>query len=276
MTSKKEYLYKSFGAEKSILYSWFDAMNTRVDIVLCNRLESDSLRIIDEIYDKIVSIERIGNCFDLGSEITLVNNIASNGPLKISKELFTIISQMKYYNKMTLGYFDVTVHSEDYNKELINKVVLDEKVSTIYFERKGIRINLSGFLKGYALDTISRILSDNDIADALINMGDSSVMAKGNHPYGEGWKIGLGKSEKQTREKTVLLKDQCLTTSGNYNSDRKHIINPHSNSYIEGEKSISVVTNKASDGEALSTALFAAPESDHKSILTNFEATILN
>lgn len=276
MASKKEHLYKEISPGKSILYSWFDAMHTRVDIVMCNQTEADLLRIMDVISNKIAFLEKIGNYFDPESEIYLVNNTAFNNPVKISPELFAIIAQVKEYCKMTLGYFDVSIHSDNYRWGMIHQIILNDNDGTVYFNEKGVKIDLSGFLKGYALDAISLILDEAGVADALINMGNSSVMGKGNHPYGDGWKIGMGKSKNQPEDQTVLLKNQCLTTSGNDHVNRKHIINPYDNTYIEGEKSISIISDNASEGEVLSTALFAAPDTDHEPILRRFKATILS
>ena len=65
------------------------------------------------------------------------------------------------------------------------------EAQSVFFQQAGTTINLSGFLKGYALDKIREILKVHIIANALINMGNSSVLALGNHPVGTGWKVSL-------------------------------------------------------------------------------------
>lgn len=270
-----QHIYKSTDKDKGILYAWFSAMHTRIDILLCGESESDLKYITKEIYNRIQSIEKTGNCFNKESELSYVNTIASYKPVKISPELFSLISETIYYNKLTSGYFDVTVNSENHNKESISNIVLQEKDSTIYFKEKGLKINLSGLIKGYALDSIRQILDKSGISDSLINMGNSSVIAIGNHPNGEGWKVGINNATDTSPSKKILLKNQCLTTSGNDTLGRKHILDPHSNKYIEGLAQISVITERATEGEVLSTALFASTQTQHNIILKEFEASVL-
>jgi thiamine biosynthesis lipoprotein len=244
--------------------------------VLCNKPVCELLHITELIYDKIDATQKTGNYFDQQSELSLVNRTAFEHPVKVSSELFSIINKCLYYNKLTSGYFDVTVHSDSHNNKTISQLSLDKNKSTISFHQKGLKINLSGFLKGYVLDSIQTILSEYDITNALINIGNSSIMAKGNHPYGKGWKVGINKDCDKYSEKNIVLINQCLTTSGNEKPERKHIINPFTNNYIEGMKQISVITDNATDGEALSTALFSALPVHKEIILNRFDALIFD
>ncbi len=61
---------------------------------------------------------------------------------------------------------------------------------TKYFlPQPGVTINLSGFLKGYALEKTRKLLQHYEVKDALINMGNSSVLLFGHHPLA-GWMEG--------------------------------------------------------------------------------------
>ena len=94
------------------------------------------------------------------------------------------------------------------------------------------------------------------IENALINMGNSSILALGNHPVGSGWKIN-----------DILLHNECLTTSGNDSPNRRHIVSPQNGKLVEGVKQIAVVTANGSIGEILSTALFAADSEQTKALM---------
>jgi len=266
-----QYITKQIDTDTGILYSWFGAMHTRIDIVMYDSMGKDLKHIAVLIYNKVKELEKTASYFDAESELSYVNRTASKTPVAISGELYSIISKALYYNKITSGYFDITIHSENHDAESCSKIILENNDSIIYFRQDGIKINLSGFIKGYTLDSIRQILRESAITNALINIGNSSVMAIGSHPRGKGWKV---KAENQTDD--IHLIDKCLTTSGNNRPERKHIIDPHSNQYIEGVKSTSVVTNTASEGEALSTALFAAGTFGRKQILQNFNATVFD
>lgn len=51
-------------------------------------------------------------------------------------------------------------------------------------------------------------------------MGNSSILALGNHPVGSGWKIN-----------DILLHNECLTTSGNDSPSRRHIVSPQNGNW---------------------------------------------
>ena len=110
--------------------------------------------------------------------------------------------------------------------------------------------------KGYALDSLRPLLHEAGIRHALVNLGNSSILALGNHPSGEGWKLGHD----------LVLSDQCLTTSGNEHEGHTHIINPQTGQPVTGKRQIRVITPQGVWGEVCSTALFACPD-EHRPAL---------
>lgn len=269
-----QHIYKEVDSI-TIFYAWFASMHTRVDIVLSEK-EEIGKQIAEEIYKKLHILEKIGNCYNPSSELSAVNNIRSGTPIIVSNDLFSIIKTCIDYNKKTAGYFDISIDSDNYNIDTLKHIFISDKDSSITLNRKGIKLNLLGFIKGYALDEVKKILEERGISNALINMGNSSVLALGNHPLGDGWKVGIDFPSTADDKKEIILKNKCLTTSGNHTTQRKHIKSPYTGEYIEGMKGISVITGTAAEGEALSTALFAAEPEVRTNILRNFEATIYN
>ncbi|MCC8174318.1 MAG: FAD:protein FMN transferase, partial [Odoribacter sp.] len=144
-------------------------------------------------------------------------------------------------------------------KNTLENVIVSKDNSSIFYQRKNIVLDFSGYAKGYGLDRIKEILKENGIKDALINMGNSSVMAMGNQPGGKGWKIGYHENHTNNNQ-YVILQDECLSTSGNDTEERKHIYNPIGKKYKEGKNRISVMTSTGTEGEVFSTALFAASD----------------
>ena len=85
-------------------------------------------------------------------------------------------------------------------------------------------------------------------------MGNSSVLALGNHPVGTGWKVSFddqASTTKNHKTQSILLNNECLTTSGNNSDDRKHIISPSSGKPLEGVRQVTVVTDDGTTGETL-------------------------
>jgi thiamine biosynthesis lipoprotein len=247
---------------QGLLYAWFSAMHTRVDLLLHGKPEAELQSLVVQISETLQELEKIANFFDPASELSRVNDEAHQHPVRVSDDLFRMLSLCKSFNLLTEGCFDITIQSDHYHEKTAESFHLDETHSTVVFDSRGIRLDLSGFLKGYALDKVKTILNDRNLPDALVNFGNSSVMALGNHPNGEGWKVSVTASGEE-----FLLHDECLTTSGNDSNERKHIISPLTGKYVEGRKCVSVVTPDGASGEALSIALFVASPEQQKRIL---------
>lgn len=269
-----QHLYRQSLDGDGLLYAWFPSMHTRVDIVLsCRYSEDKLLLVIAAIQDILLRLEKTANYYNEDSELVQINKTAFLHPMRLSPSLYEMISLCLEYHKETLGCFDVTVHSEYYTRNTIQTVQLSAEGQTVFFQKKGTTINLSGFLKGYALERIREILESYAIKDALINMGNSSVLALGNHPNGKGWKIDFGKrahTGEDSEDNALILFDECLTTSGNDSAERKHLISPHSNKWVEGCKQLAVVTTDGIIGEILSTSLFVADEEQRALLIDRF------
>lgn len=235
-------LLVSFG-EQQMLYCWFAAMHSRLDFVLLDKglTQARCDDTVAQMRRRIAEIEVCGNCFDPASELSVAN---ASAPATLSPLLNDILSQCVYYNKVTEGLFDVTMPRGGGFQVKDGQLSLSEK---------SVHIDLSGFLKGYALDALRSILRENGIENALLSFGSSSIMALGHDRNGRAWRVAVPQSKE-----VVDLSDECLTTSGNATADRRHIVNPLTGEYVEGCRQVSVVTPNATLGEVLSTCFFIA------------------
>lgn len=299
MQTPIQHVYRSPHEGDGLFYAWFLSMHTRVDIILCSRKSEEELLLtVNHIYDVLCQLEKTANYYDPTSELARVNRMAATSPVVLSEELYGMIDLCLEYNKKTLGCFDITVLSNNYDRNTIHSVQLSAEERSVFFRQPGVTLNLSGFLKGYALEKIKSILKESMIENALINMGNSSVLALGNHPMGKGWKINFGwtantstnastntstntstnaadtaaadASANADNPQSILLYNECLTTSGNESSQRKHIISPRSGEFVKGARQIAVVTADGAIGEILSTGLFAADDEQLEALLAEF------
>lgn len=262
-----QHLYKPSPTGEGMFYGWFSAMHTRVDVAMYgNRMEEEWIEIAEHIRQEILRLESIGNCFDEKSELAFVNRNASDHPVALSEDLFEMLAICKEYHARTIGCFDVTVHSQGYGPDTIMNVCLDKNMKTLFYERPHVFINLSGFIKGYALERIRKILKEYSVENALVNLGNSSILAIGNHPNGKGWKV----------MDDCILYNQCLTVSGNDSESRKHIVSPLTGQYVEGCAKVFVVTECGYIGEILSTALFAATDEQRTILLKNLDSLVID
>ena len=138
---------------------------------------------------------------------------------------------------------------------------------------------LSGFLKGYALETIRDILHSCSIENALINMGNSSVLALGNHRPERDGKLTLATSRRRKRPGSHRVYFFIMNASllpENESDGRRHIISPQNGNFVEGIRQIAVVTKNGAVGEILSTALFAAGPEQRETLLASLRPLLVN
>jgi thiamine biosynthesis lipoprotein len=88
----------------------------------------------------------------------------------------------------------------------MDKVELDAVRGTLRFACAGVRLDLGGVAKGYALDVAAGLLRGTGVECALMHGGTSSVVAIGSPPGGVGWRVRAG-------DETVELRDDALSVS---------------------------------------------------------------
>lgn len=223
-------------------YAWFAAMHSRIDIVLRGCAAGDFERYIKTIYSRVLHLDKCFNRFDPESELSLVNDCAHVSSVRLSDDLFKILELSLEARITTGGLFDVTVQSPV--ACLPGDMLLDQRERSIRFLREGLQIDLGGIAKGYAADEIAAYLSAKGVTHFMLSFGNSTIVARGNQPGGEGWKIALQDGGKQ-----FVLKNECLSVSGNRHQPEGHIIHPDTGVVMKGELQKSVVTSSAVEGE---------------------------
>lgn len=267
---------------RCVFYGKFFAMHTFMDMVICDVDERRGEYLMNEIVECVDAWEDVANRFDHESDLSCLNawltacggidddsepldDLPSADTLSrdISPELAWILKEALGYYDSTEGWFDIAVMTPHYNTGSIRNLSLlqgspeEQALDMIRLSRGGIplMLDLGGFAKGFALDRCVDLLRREGAHNALLNFGNSSVFAMGNHPFGEGWKVGRLAIP---GEQEVCLHNEALTTSGNKPGFVAHILNPNTRERVTGRGLLSVVTKSAAEGEALSTAAFAA------------------
>lgn len=262
-----QHIYKPSAGGEALFYTWFTAMHTRVDIAIHGPHTEDGLvSLAHDIVRELHRLEALGNFFDPTSELSTVNRLAGIQPVGISRELYGILQLCKEAHERTLGCFDISVCSDGHTPRTLQQVHLSGQEPSVSFAQAGIRLTLSGFLKGYALDRIRQLLTSAGIANALVNVGNSSILGMGASIQGGGWQPATG----------ISLHNECLTTSGNDAPGRAHIVCPQTGTAVAGVGQVSVVTASGVWGEICSTALFASSEELRPQLLESLSEYIIS
>lgn len=275
-------------------------LGTEVTITVLHSNPSYAKSAINLAFNEIARIEELLSHTKNNSELYKLNK---NGYVEnISLDFLKIIKKSFYYSNLTNGAFDITVQPilDLYKKtfkqgraptreeiEEVLKLVNYEDVilhhRNVSFRKKGMKITLGGIAKGYAIDKAITALKKLGIKHALIDAG-GDIRALGDK-NGKPWRIALENPRNKREYITIInLKDKAIATSGDYERyfDEKkkfhHIINPKTGYSATELISVTIITDKAIDADALATAVFVlGPEQGLKLIesLSNVEGLLI-
>jgi thiamine biosynthesis lipoprotein len=261
-------------------------MGTRIYVELWADDEVKGEAAIDAVMDEMRHIDDSMSTYKSTSEVSKVNDLAASQNLPISPELFQLLTTALEYSRITEGAFDITYASVGYmydfrqrkrpTEEQIRSalpainyqhVILDPAKLTVHFSQQGVRIDLGGIAKGYAVDCGIDILKKLGYTHALVNAGgDSRVIGD---RFGRPWLIGIRHPDNPDEIITrIPLVDAAFSTSGDYeryfdeNGVRyHHIIDPHTGHSASKVRSATVIASAATRTDGLSkTAFVLGPE----------------
>jgi len=256
-------------------------MGTAINVELWHEDTTQGRALTQQVMDEMQRIDDLMSSYKPESELSFVNANASNGPVPISTELFALIEHALDFSKVTSGAFDITYASagQHYNYRTGKKpdklqlqaalpaidyrhVKLDPQRSTVEFLYPGVRIDLGGIAKGYAVDRGIDLLQGAGVNNALVSAGgDTRVIGK---RWDRPWNIGIrNPRESDGIVSMIPLEDSAISTSGDYERFFEeagvryhHILNPGTGASSRGVHSSSIIGSIATDTDALSTSVF--------------------
>jgi thiamine biosynthesis lipoprotein len=237
-------------------------MHTRLDVLLFGKDENQLVEIRNEAEAELKRLEKRFNRFDRESEVAKVNTDAQFRPVELSEELWKIVVDCRAFYAKTDGNFDITLSN-------FKHLTVSEDTHSVQFDKYGMLIDFGGIAKGYALKKMEEMIKKTDIRRALINFGNSSVLAVGSHPHGDSWNIGINHPFDNKLLTAFCLCDTSMSVSGNSPQNERHIYNKD-NHFIAENKIAAVVTDNPVDAEVITTAWIASGE-EAPTWLQNFD-----
>lgn len=199
--------------------------------------ESNS-NLISKCFNELKRIEKKYSRFIDNSYINKLNS-KLNEYQEVDDETLEIIKTAVKINKITNGYFDITLKRNlenlgyDKNYSFKKRLSLTNPLKSNKIKVKDNKIKLSkeieigGFGKGYAIDKLRQILDENHIKEYFINAG-GDVFSKCNkedsialeNPINTQYVIG-----------EIKIKNECLCSSSSnrrkWGKDQHHLIDPN-------------------------------------------------
>jgi thiamine biosynthesis lipoprotein len=218
------------------------------------------------------------------SEVARLNREAWPNQTRVESEVATVIDSSLQAWRESGGAFDITVEPlvrlwgfiggprrvpapDEIRRTLervgAQRVHFNRRARTLRYDRAGVRIDLGGIAKGYAVQVAAESLAMHHVANALIDLTGNMVAI--GHPAGaDAWRIGI----RDPRDRIpffgrVLLTDAAISTSGQYEQfiaengrTYGHILNPRTGYPADGLISVTVVSPSAFTCDTWDTPLF--------------------
>ncbi len=253
--------------------------NVRVELWSEDRRQADEAiaRVIAEMH----RIDHLMSTYKPESEISLINRRAADEIVPVGAELLGLIQKGIEISELSDGAFDITYASAgqlydfragirpdaDEMEEVLpiigyRYLELDSQRGTLHFAKPGVRIDLGGIAKGYAVERGVNILRQQGILHGLVSAGgDTRILGD---RRGAPWIVGI----RDPRNKSAVvarlpLVDEAISTSGDYERYFEedgvryhHIISPATGQSAGEVHSVTIIGPNATMTDGLSTSVF--------------------
>lgn len=260
------------------------AMGTYVNVTLVTPDSAGSLADARAAHAAVRLVDSLMSNWTTTSEVARVNRVADSVATPVEPHVATVLARSLDLWRESDGAFDITVEplvrawgflggprrvpseaevQEAFAKVGAGDVEWDRQAGTVRFRRKGMRIDLGGIAKGYAVDLAMRALRARGVRDALVD-ASGNMMSVGHPPRAPRWRIGLrDPHDKLGYFARVGLAGDAISTSANYEQfiaqDGKkygHILDPRTGRPAEGLLAVTVVAADATTTDAWDTPLY--------------------
>ena len=251
---------------------------------------------IDKVIEEMERINRLMSPYIEQSQLSKINKYAHEGPVEVDRDLFELIERSIEFSQLSNGAFDITYasvgHLYNYRKEIkpsaeevaaakllidYKNLVLDKEQLTVSYLKHGVKIDLGGIAKGFAVDQSIQYLRDLGIKHALVSAGGDTRLLGDRR--GRAWLVGI-RDPANTEEVIVMLplQDEALSTSGDYErffiedgEKYHHIIHPTTGNSAGEVRSASILASDAVTTDALSTSIFVMGPNKGLELLDSLE-----
>ncbi|SCI66414.1 Thiamine biosynthesis lipoprotein ApbE precursor [uncultured Flavonifractor sp.] len=255
------------------------AMDTVMTLTYHGQDRESGREAIEEGVAEVYELEDLLSATAPDSEISALNEA---GQAHLSPDTAQLLSAALELCALTGGALDITAYpaveawgftTGEYR--VPNQAELEELGDRIDYTQvrldqesaslpDGMKLDLGAVAKGYTADRLAKLAQERDITSALLDLGQSTILALGAKPDGSPWRIGIQDPQGESYLGVLELEGQAMGTSGGYQRyfERDgvrywHIIDPATAAPARsGLLSVTVVSPSGLACDGLSTALF--------------------
>ena len=275
----------------------FRAMGTAGDIILVGADSVATAASARAAQAAFARVDSLMSNWTTTSEVARVNREAAAAPTTLSPPLAKVVTEALRTWRASDGAFDITVEplvrawgfiggprrvpsaaEAESARVLIGsgtQLAYDSLARTLRFRRPGVKIDLGGVAKGYAVDVAAESLRGRGVRDGLVDIS-GNMFALGAPAHAERWRIGIRDPRDRVPyfARVLLASGEGISTSGKYEQfiaangkTYGHIMDPRSGKPADGLISVTVIAPSAMVADCWSTALFVlGPEQARRKV----------
>lgn len=253
-------------------------------VVLYARDESVARTTADAAFARIAELNSILSDYDYESELSRLSRTSGSGQnVGVSPDLWHVLERSQFFAEQSGGAFDITVgpavnlwrkarrEKKFPDQERLAKareavgyknLILHPGSRTVELKQPGMRLDLGGIAKGYAVDEALKVLRQQGINRALVSGGGD--IAVGEPPPGKtAWRIELPPLDRNGQPSEFLqLKNNAMATSGDLfqyvildGRRYSHIVDPRTGIGLTNSSRVVVVAKDCTTADAMATSV---------------------
>ncbi len=238
-----------------------------------------------DAFSRVHALDGILSDYNPESELCRLSDTAGEGKaVHVSPELWTVLEHAQQVSQRSDGAFDVSVgpvvrlwRRARRQKELpsvqalqqaealvgYKDIKLDAEHKTVELLKKGMRLDLGGIAKGYAMDEALAVLQRHGFTRALVEAGGD--MRLGDPPPGRaGWRVGIPPLDNPRGEPESYLEVSrvAVSTSGDMiqyveigGKRYSHVVDPRTGMALTDHCRVMVVGPSGISADAITKAV---------------------
>jgi thiamine biosynthesis lipoprotein len=259
-------------------------LGTFVEITVCDKTENHAHFAVNEAFAAVERIHKLASAHDPKSELSLLNREAASRPVKVSREMFTLLRRADRLAAESQGAFDYTIAPTLANWGLLPRVLKKKNTccwrDVLLLPGRLVRflsplsLDLGGIAKGFAVDAAIEVLRKHRVRSATVNAGgDLRVFGPATstihlrHPVNPA----ILASTVRIHNSALATSSPCFTEKNWKGRRVSHLVDAVRQKAITGAVSVSVRARECWLADALTKVVLSAPELAKK-LLKKYDA----
>jgi thiamine biosynthesis lipoprotein len=204
-----------------------EAMNTVFEVHVAGADARYAAEAAQAAFALVDRLEGELSRFRHNSDITRINHLSAGERTRVGEAAFECLVIARHLHDLTGGAFDIAIGTG------LPALELDAESYEVHATADGVRVDLGGIGKGYAVDLVAELLEEWGLERAFVHGGFSSAVALDPPEGADGWPLTLSDPRQAAHVFTRLsLRQTALSASGVRKGE--HIRDPRTGEPVRG------------------------------------------